>query len=80
MAVRPVFIPTSTGQVLSITKDVDFPWSPGMSKSQKQKSIRALHSAASGLGLYSLLEISSKSEDIIGVQLSAFNLRIKTKN
>ena len=79
MAVKPVFIPTSTGQVLSITKDVDFPWSPGMSKSQKQKSIRALHSAASGLGLYSLLEISSKSEDIIGVQLSAFNLRIKTK-
>lgn len=79
MAVRPVFIPTNAGQVLSITKDVDFSWSPGMSKTQKQKSVRALHAAANGQGLNSLLEISSKSEDALGVELSAFNLKIKTK-
>ena len=79
MAVRPVFIPTNSGNVLSVTKDVDFPWAPGMSKTQKQKSIRALHAAANGQGLNSLLEISSKSEDELGVKLSAFNLKIKTK-
>ncbi|ELC6415009.1 hypothetical protein Q8V90_003843 [Enterobacter hormaechei] len=79
MAVRPVFIPTNAGNVLSVTKDVDFPWAPGMSKTQKQKSIRALHAAANELGFNSLLEISSKSEDELGVKLSAFNLRIKTK-
>ncbi|WP_281549171.1 DarT1-associated NADAR antitoxin family protein [Kluyvera cryocrescens] len=79
MAVRPVFIPTNAGQVLSVTKDVDFSWAPGMSKTQKQKSIKALHTAANELGLNSLLEISSKSEDELGVELSAFNLRIKTK-
>lgn len=79
MAVRPVFVPTDAGHVLSVTKDVDFPWAPGMSKTQKQKSIRALHTAANEQGLNTLLEISSKSEDEIGVELSAFNLIIKTK-
>ncbi|WP_048965387.1 DarT1-associated NADAR antitoxin family protein, partial [Escherichia coli] len=79
MAVRPVFIPTNAENVLSVTKDVDFPWAPGMSKTQKQKSIRALHAAANEQGVNSLLEISSKSEDELGVKLSAFNLRIKTK-
>ncbi|CAI1017290.1 Uncharacterised protein [Serratia quinivorans] len=79
MAARPVFIPTNVGDVLSVTKDVAFSWAPGMSKTQKQKSIRALHTAASDQGLDSLLEISSKSEDELGVALSAFNLRIKTK-
>ena len=79
MAVRPVFIPTISGDVMSITKDVGFVWAPGMSKTQKQKSIRSLHSAAKELGVDSLLEISSKSEDLQGVALSAFNLMIKTK-
>ncbi|MEF4932641.1 hypothetical protein U9Y37_23525 [Escherichia coli] len=79
MAVRPVFVPTDAGHLLSLTKDVDFPWAPGMSKTQKQKSIKALHAAANEQGLNSLLEISSKSEDEVGVKLSAFNLIIKTQ-
>ncbi len=79
MAVRPVFIPALSGSVLSVTKDLDFLWAPGMAKVQKQKSIRALHAAANAQGLDSLLEISSKSEDELGVALSAFNLTIKTK-
>jgi len=50
-----------------------------MSRSQSQKSIRSLHSEAkSGLGLDNILEISSKSEQEIGVNLSAFNLMITT--
>ncbi|NCH07412.1 DarT1-associated NADAR antitoxin family protein [Cronobacter dublinensis] len=79
MAVRPVFVPTDTGPVLSVTKDVAFTWAPGMSKTQKQKSIRALHLAANERGVTHLLEISSKSENELGVKLSAFNLLIKTK-
>ncbi|WOY03688.1 DarT1-associated NADAR antitoxin family protein [Dickeya fangzhongdai] len=79
MAVRPVFIPTLSGSILSVTKDFDFLWSSGMARVQKQKSIRALHAAANAQGLDSILEISSKSEDELGVALSAFNLRIRTK-
>ncbi|EMJ5970523.1 TPA: hypothetical protein SMP74_002975 [Proteus mirabilis] len=79
MAVRPVFIPTNVGNVLSITKDMNFTWAPGMAKTQKQKSIKALHAAANDQGLDPLLEISSKSENELGVALSAFNLKIKTQ-
>lgn len=50
-----------------------------MAKSQKQKSIRALHEAAKQkLGVEKILEISSKSDSELGVALSAFNLRIRT--
>jgi len=48
-----------------------------MSKSQKQKSIRSLHDAAKQTrGIEKILEISSKSEDELGVRLSAFNLML----
>ncbi len=78
MATRPVYIP-KLDSIGVITKSVDFTWSPGMSKSQKQKSIKSLHKAANELGILPILEISSKSEENIGVNLSAFNLMIKTK-
>lgn len=77
MAVRPIFIPSLHGNVFSITKDIDFIWAPGMAKIQKQKSIRALHTAANAQGITNLLEISSKSEDEKGIALSAFNLKSK---
>lgn len=49
-----------------------------MSKLQKQKSIRSLHeSAREAIGVEKILEISSKSEDDLGVRLSAFNLMLK---
>ncbi|SMG67213.1 conserved hypothetical protein [methanotrophic bacterial endosymbiont of Bathymodiolus sp.] len=50
-----------------------------MSKSQKQKSITSLHEAAIDLDISPILEISSKSEIELGVELSAFNLKITTK-
>lgn len=56
-----------------------FQWHPGMSKSQKQKSIHELHSVAHSLGFNRVLEISSKSENELGIKLSAFNLLIETK-
>ena len=49
-----------------------------MSRSQNQKWIRNLHkSAREQLGIDSLLEISSRSELRLGLELSAFNLPLK---
>lgn len=79
MAKRPVYVPQKNGRLAVFDKEIDFHWSPGMSKSQKQKSISSLHEAAERKGINPLLEISSKSELELGVNLSAFNLRITTK-
>lgn len=50
-----------------------------MAKSQRQKSIRALHEAArKKLGIEKILEVSSKSDSKLGIALSAFNLGIRT--
>jgi hypothetical protein len=79
MAQRPVFIPASEGSALVRTTYVAFQWFPGMAISQKQKSIDALHVAAEKLpGIRRVLEVSSKSRDKLGVELSAFNLKITT--
>ena len=81
MAQRPIFIPSISGPVLVTVIPVEFVWHPGMSKSQKQKSIRSLHEvAAKTIGIRRILEISSKSEDEIGVRLSAFNLKVQLTN
>lgn len=75
MAKRPIFMPKKGGPQLVIAMPIEFVWHPGLSKSQKQKSIRSLHeSAKKARGIERILEISSKSESELGVQLSAFNL------
>jgi hypothetical protein len=79
MAKRPVYIPQKTGKPGVSEADVEFHWFPGMSKSQKQKSITSLHEAAAERNIAPILEISSKSENESGVSLSAFNLLITTK-
>lgn len=78
MATRPLFIPKK-GEVGVIEKLVEFKWFPGMAASQKKKSIASLHESAKYLGYERLLEVSSKSEDPLGIELSAFNLTITTK-
>ncbi len=79
MALRPIFISTDNKHAFVREEEIEFKWSPGMSKSQKQKSIQSLHEAALGkkdiLGIKNILEISSKSEDALGIALSAFNLQ-----
>lgn len=81
MANRPIFIPKSNGNLLVAAIPIQFTWHPGMSTSQKQKSIRSLHDAATRTrGLAKILEISSKSEMEWGVKLSAFNLMYKMPN
>lgn len=79
MASRPIFIPKETGQLFVETRFVDFKWHPGMAVSQKRKSISELHeSARIDNSLKNFLEISSKSTELLGVSLSAFNLNIET--
>lgn len=81
MAVRPIFI-ASDAELVETVK-VEFEWFAGFSISQKQKSIAALHSAASKIlkeEAASLLEISSKSTEELGIKLSAFNLTIVLKD
>lgn len=79
MAVRPVFVPIIDSGIGVIEKQIDFEWFPGMAVVQKQKSINSLHRAAEENGISSLLEVSSKSENDLGVKLSAFNLNIVTR-
>jgi len=79
MAKRPVFIPVKeklTNQLV-LEKEIDFKWHPGMAPSQKKKNIQELHNAAKENGIFPILEVSTKSEEPLGVSLSAFNLKIK---
>lgn len=78
MAERPVFIP-SDQQDLVRTLSFSFVWSPGFAVVQKQKNIAALHQSAARSGYSPLLEISTKSDEELGRQLSAFNLTMQSQ-
>src|ERR1043165_7007543 len=75
MAQRPIYIANLDEGPLVRIRPITFQWFPGLSVSQKQKSIDALHAAAAQLaGIGKVLEISSKSRTPLGIALSAFNL------
>jgi len=73
MAIRPIFNVSAHENSFVEVNLVDFKWFAGMSVSQKQKSIQSLHSEVD-LPFAEILEISSKSPETLGVDLSAFNL------
>ncbi len=74
MADRPAFF-ICQGKVVS--EIYSFEWFPGFAVSQKQKSIESLHSAIVKTDTNARpLEISTKSKEVIGVNLSAFNLKL----
>jgi len=77
MAERPVFVPTAEPHHLVDEVTVAFDWAPGFSSTQKKKNVAALHHAAEREGLHPLLEVSTKSSERLGMQLSAFNLTVK---
>ncbi|MFR4053058.1 MAG: DUF6977 family protein, partial [Clostridium perfringens] len=80
MAKRSVYRVSNLNKDYVEEVEVEFKWYSGFSISQKQKSIRSLHNSYSKLYINDkLLEISSKSENDLGVKLSAFNLMIYTK-
>lgn len=81
MALRPVFIPQQYGNIFVKRELVEFKWFNGFSFSQYQKSINSLHEKIKALYFIdTILEISSKSPELIGRELSAFNLKINFNN
>jgi len=75
MANRPVFVPMKKAPFVDVYP-TEFDWNPGLSVSQKQKNITALHAAFNRrFPKRTPLEISSKSMQALGVTLSAFNLK-----
>ncbi len=53
---------------------IHYEYFSGFSLSRKQKCIESLHNSAKKMGINNILEVSSKSKEKIGVQLSSFNL------
>lgn len=76
MATRPIFVPLQSGNRLVETVMIDFLWHPGLSASQKQRSMHELHDAAAARGFTKVLEVSTKSELEIGRRLSAFHQKV----
>ena len=79
-AIRPIFLPSDKEDELIVIKNIEFEWFMGMSLSQRKNSMRSLHARAKELGLFPILEISTKSDDVLGNKLSAFNLSLKIDN
>ncbi len=74
MATRPVFIPQSTAPFAEEV-NCEFKWNGGFALSQKRKNVRAIHGEfLRGHPDSKPLEISTKSENELGVALSAHNL------
>ena len=76
MAKRPVFIVSSDESSFFKEEYIEFEWVAGMATSQKQKSVKSLHTASELKGIENILEVSTKSEEVLGNQLSAFNLSV----
>lgn len=76
MANRPIFLSTNSPKELFKEVNIDFTFYNGFAPSQKAKSIKSLHENANELGYNKILEVSTKSENKLGWQLSAFNLMV----
>lgn len=71
---RPIFIP-NRDSIGVVEQYIEFDWHMGMSAEVRKRSINSLHQEAQKQGFNNILEVSSKSEQEIGIQLSAFFLR-----
>lgn len=75
MAQRPVFLVSEDNIDNKIM--VEFEYCPGFSIQQKQKSFKNIHNSfKKNYPTLNILEISSKSDNDLGVKLSAFNLKL----
>ena len=80
MVSRPVFSPLTDKIGVFVRNSAPFKWNPGFALSQKQKNVNALHAAICREdSTRHPLEVSSKSSEVLGVALSAFNLGIQDK-
>lgn len=82
MAKRPIFIPLGKSDNDFLVEEImiDFKWIPGMAASQKRKNVISLHEAARNKNIEHILEVSTKSDDPLGINLSAFNLKVYCKD
>ncbi len=71
---RPIFIP-NRDSIGVVEQYIEFDWHMGMSAEVRKRSINSLHQEAQKQGFNNILEVSSKSDQEIGIQLSAFFLR-----
>lgn len=76
MAERPIFLPMQAGPTLVREVSFDIPWAGGFAPVQKRKNVKSLHEAAAKSGYAPLLEVSTKSEIVVGQHLSAFHLKV----
>ena len=76
MVTRPVFIP-EFNRIGVRVESPSFVWNPGFSMTQKKKNVEALHFSIRKMdpNLYPL-EVSSRSDRLLGQQLSAFKLGV----
>lgn len=80
MAKRPVFVASNSANNLIEEIEIEFTWFPGFSINQKQRSINSLHDNFKKTNEnISILEVSSKSPELIGTKLSAFHLMLTNK-
>ena len=76
MAERSFFIPKDSFPFYE-ERSVSFDYFSGFALSQQQKSIISMHQSIKATwGLNEILEVSTKSDNSIGVSLSAFNLML----
>jgi hypothetical protein len=79
MAERPIFVSKPASKQLVEEVFLQLKWHPGFAAVQKEKNIRALHEAAARAGHLNVLEVSTKSENPRGQELSAFNLKVRNE-
>jgi hypothetical protein len=81
MAQRPIFYFNKQTKKV-VQEECEFQWHPGFSIAQKQRSINSLHQAFQTKHgkAKRILEISTKSTIPLGIQLSAFNLKVSIDN
>jgi len=79
MAIRPVFVPDTDPDHARLfhEHEVDFQWKPGRSPERKKANIVKLHVAAMHRNLGPLLDVSSDSNDPLGVHACASNLAVE---
>ena len=80
MAIRPIFAINDNKKELFKEIDIEFTFYNGFSVSQKAKSIQSLQENARKQGYKNILEVSTKSDNKLGWQLSAFNLMVDFDN
>jgi hypothetical protein len=79
MAERPIFVSRPGSKQLVEEVFLQLRWHPGFAPVQKQKNIIALHEAAARAGHPNVLEVSTKSDNPRGQELSAFNLKVRNE-